>query len=573
MNESRAGHRALVLAVALLPAFAAHRAAARADDPVALAATAPTGVFSDFLTGQFAADQADPRVAAQDFLRALAVAPASPELLQQALLAAAMGGLPEAVGLARQLPDNPIAQMLLGDEAARSGDWEGAAQRFRALPQDGFTRLLRPFLIAWAEQGAGHTGAALAGLEPMLTDARYRGVYALHAALIADLAGRTADAARFYQIAETDGGTPTLRLAQILGSFEARQGHEAEALRTLNTTAQDVPILAIALPAVAASLHQRMVPDALDGMAEAYLGLAVALHQDNEDQLATVLLRLALGLRPDLAAARLALADILENQHQADRAIAMLAPIGADDPLAAVVQMRRAELEASAGQADEALRQLQVLSKSHPDSSLPDAEAGDILRVKGDYAGAATAYSRAIARIGTPSASDWPLFYDRGVAYEQSNRWALAEADFQHALQIEPNQPVVLNYLGYSWADRDEHLAEARKMIEEAVRQRPDDGAIVDSLGWVMLRQGDIDGAVRTLEHATELMPEDPTINGHLGDAYWAAGRKIEATYQWRRALTLNPLPADAAKLQAKLHEMTTQAAAQVPASQVQHIP
>jgi Flp pilus assembly protein TadD len=463
--------------------------------------------------------------------------------------------------------------MLLGDEAARTGDWEGAAQRFRALPQDGFTRMLRPFLTAWAEQGAGRTDAALTGLVPMLSEPRYRGVYALHAALIADLAGRTADAARFYQIARSDYGTPSLRLAQILGSFEARQGHEAVALQTLNAATQDMPIMAIALPAIATSLHQRLVPNALGGMAEAYLGLAAALRQDNEDQLATILVRLALGLRPDLTAARLVLADILENTHQPDRAIAVLAPIGSDDPLAAVVQMRRAELEASTGQADEALRQLQVLSKSHPDSTLPDAEAGDILRTKGDYSAAATAYSRAIARIGTPSEHDWPLFYDRGVAYEQSNRWPLAEADFQHALQIEPNQPVVLNYLGYSWADRNEHLTDARKMIEEGVRQRPDDGAIVDSLGWVMLRQGDTDAAVRTLERASELMPEDPTINGHLGDAYWAAGRKIEATYQWRRALTLNPLPADAAKLQAKLHETTTQAAAQEPASQVQHIP
>ena len=416
MNESRAGCQALILALALLPAFAAHRAAARASDPVVPAPTAPTGVFSDFLTGQFAANQADPRVAAQDFLRGLAVAPASPELLQQALLAATMSGLPEAVGLARQLPDNPIAQMLLGDEAARTGDWDGAAQRFRALPQDGFTRLLRPFLIAWAQQGAGRTDEALAGLEPMLTNARFRGVYALHAALIADLAGRTADAAKFYRIAETDYGTPTLRLAQILGSFEARQGHQAEALQTLNASAQDMPILAIALPALAASLHQRMVPSALDGMAEVYLGLAAALRQDNEDQLATVLLRLALGLRPDFASARLVIADILESGQQPDRAIAALAPVGTDDPLAAVVQMRRAELEASADHADEALRQLRVLSKSFPDSTLPDAEAGDILRVKGDYAGAATAYTRAIARIGTPAARDWPLFYDRGVA-------------------------------------------------------------------------------------------------------------------------------------------------------------
>jgi tetratricopeptide (TPR) repeat protein len=573
MNESRAAYRLLALALALLPALAAEQATARAPDPLSPAPAAPTGVFSDFLTGQFAADQADPRVAAQDFLRALAVAPASPELLQQALLAATMGGLPEAVGLAKQLPDNPIAQMLLGDEAARTGDWDGAAQRFRALPQDGITRLLRPFLLAWAEQGAGRTDAALTGLQPMLNEPQFRGVTALHAALIADLASRTADAARYYQIAQTEYSNPTIRLAQILASFEARQGHEAQALQTLNTAVEQTPILAIALPAVTASLHQRMVPNALDGMAEAYLGLAGALRQDNEDQLATVLVRLALGLRPDFTAAQMVLADILETEHHPQRALDALASVGTDDPLAAVVQMRRADLEATAGHAGEALRQLQVLAKSHPDSTLPDAEAGDILRIKGNDAAAAAAYSRAIARIGTPSEKDWPLFYDRGVAYDQADRWPLAEADFKRALQLAPGQAVVLNYLGYSWADRNEHLNEARKMIEEAVHQDPDDGAMVDSLGWVMLRQGDIADAVRTLEHASELMPEDATINGHLGDAYWAAGRKIEAAYQWRRALTLNPLPADAAKLQAKLHETTTQAAAQATTGQEQHIP
>jgi Flp pilus assembly protein TadD len=581
MDESRAGCRALILAVALLPVLAA-QAAARVSDPVPPPPAGPTGVFSDFLTGEFAASDADPHVAAQDFLRGLAVAPANPELLQQALLATAMSGMREAVGLARQLPDNPIGQMLLGDEAARAGDWDGAAQRFRALPQDGVTKLLRPLLIAWAEQGAGRTDAALAGLEPMLNDARFRGVYALHAALIADLGGRTADAARFYHIADSDLGTPTMRLAQILGSFEVRQGHEAEALRTLNDTAQNAPILGIALPAVAASLHQRPVPNAISGLAEAYLGLAAALRQDNEDQLATVLLRLSIGLRPDFTAARLLIADVQEADHHPDRALDTLAPVGANDPLVAVVQMRRAELEASAGKTDEAMRLLQALSKSYPDSSLPDAEAGDLLRAKSDYAAAAAAYSRAIARVGTPSARDWPLFYDRGVAYDQANQWPLAEADFKHALQLDPNEPIVLNYLGYSWADRNKDLAHARQMIEQAVHQSPDDGAIVDSLGWVMLRQGDINDAVQTLERATELMPEDPTINGHLGDAYWAAGRKIEAAYQWRRALTFNPQPADAAKLQAKLNETTaqasahapaTQASAQVPATQEQHIP
>jgi Flp pilus assembly protein TadD len=140
------------------------------------------------------------------------------------------------------------------------------------------------------------------------------------------------------------------------------------------------------------------------------------------------------------------------------------------------------------------------------------------------------------------------------VAEERAHLWPKADADFHRALELSPDQPFVLNYLGYSYADMGHHLTEAREMIERASERRPNDGAIIDSLGWVMYRQGDSKSAVKTLERAVELEPEDSTINGHLGDAYWAAGRKVEAQYQWRRALTLNPPPDDAAKLEAKLN-------------------
>jgi Flp pilus assembly protein TadD len=178
---------------------------------------------------------------------------------------------------------------------------------------------------------------------------------------------------------------------------------------------------------------------------------------------------------------------------------------------------------------------------------------GDLLRGRQRFLEAIGAYDRAIARIKTPGPTDWIVFYDRGICYERSRQWGKAEADFKHALALAPDQPFVLNYLGYSWADMGENLTQARAMIDRAVQHRPNDGAIVDSLGWVMLRQGEVTDAVRTLERAVELDPEDASINGHLGDAYWAAGRKLEAVYQWRRALTFHPEPDDAAKLEAKL--------------------
>jgi Flp pilus assembly protein TadD len=168
-------------------------------------------------------------------------------------------------------------------------------------------------------------------------------------------------------------------------------------------------------------------------------------------------------------------------------------------------------------------------------------QLGNLLRRDEEYEGAESAYSRAIDRLGTPEREDWTLFYARGIAYERTKQWPKAEADFLRALELEPEQPFVLNYLGYSWVDQGMRLDEARDMLDRAVALRPDDGFIVDSVGWVHYRLGEYPQAVESLERAVELEPGDPVINDHLGDAYWRVGRQREARYQWQRALSLEP--------------------------------
>jgi Flp pilus assembly protein TadD len=180
---------------------------------------------------------------------------------------------------------------------------------------------------------------------------------------------------------------------------------------------------------------------------------------------------------------------------------------------------------------------------------------GAILRGEHRYNESVAAYTEAIARVRPPDQANWAMFFERGIAFERAGRWPDAEADFEHALVLAPDQPSVLNYLGYSWTERGENLVRARQMIERAATLRPNDGAILDSLGWIMLREGDVPGAVRNLERAVELEPEDATINGHLGDAYLAANRKLEATFQWRRALTLNPDPDESTRIAGRLRD------------------
>src|SRR3954453_21954315 len=157
---------------------------------------------------------------------------------------------------------------------------------------------------------------------------------------------------------------------------------------------------------------------------------------------------------------------------------------------------------------------------------------GDLLRRKNRFAEAAEAYGAAISRTGTPNRANWPLFYERGVALERAGKWPEAEADFQYALQLAPDQPNVLNYLAYSWTERGEKLTEARAMLERALGQRSNDGAIIDSFGWVLLKQSETEAALKQLSRAVELQPEDPVINGHLGDALAAPGRLAEAGFR-----------------------------------------
>ncbi|HVB69715.1 MAG TPA: tetratricopeptide repeat protein [Acetobacteraceae bacterium] len=542
----------LALGLALVAAMVVAAPPARAGT----AAPGPSaGVDADFVAGGFALSQGNPGIAAGYFSHALARRPGDPVLLRRAFDAALMSGSPEALRLAARLPGNDAAVLLLAGTDARAGRWAAAEQRIATLPHDGQAGLLRPVLLAWAEQGAGRTDQALATLAPLVAEPHAPGFYLLHAGMIADLAGRTAEAAQLFQRAEAALGPGDLRTTLIFASFDLRHGHRALALRRLDSLSSDTPEFSIALPALAASLGHLPVATAVDGMAEAFLGLGATLQAAARPESALLMLRLALAVRPDFAAARLLAAELLGDQHKSQHALALLAGIAVNDPLAPVATLQAADLLRGMGRTDAALHRLAQLERLFPKNPLPFGEAGDILRDTHHPHAAVAAYTHALANAAPLAARDWVLLYNRGIAYDDAHDWTHAEADFHAALRLVPDQPLVLNYLGYSWADRGIHLADAQRMIETAARADPDSAAITDSLGWVLLRRHDIARAVTTEQRAAELAPEDATINGHLGDVYWAAGRKLEARYQWERALTLKPEPAEAARLRARLRQ------------------
>ena len=414
--------------------------------------------------------------------------------------------------------------------------------------------VMRPMLIAWAQFGRGQTDAALGTMQPLIEGRRFRAFYALHGALIADLADRRALAGRLYGIAQTEFAAGShLQLGRQVASWQARQGDMDAARASLRQMAEPNDDMRVALSGMIADAGAPQVRGALDGLAETYVLIASVMRGQESSDFALALSRLALQLRPDMAVARLMAAEIIGNGKRPEVALELMAPIRADDPLYPMVQMRQARLLQKLERGDEALRVLEEVARAHPERPEPLGLTGDILRIKRRFAEAVPFYDKAIALLGAPQATHWPLYYDRGIALERSRQWERAEADFLQALRFVPDQPFVLNYLGYSWTERGRNLPQAKEMIERAVAQRPNDGSMVDSLGWVAMRLGDTVSAVRLLERAAELEPGDATVNGHLGDAYWEAGRRLEAVFQWRRALNLKPDPEEKERIEGRL--------------------
>jgi tetratricopeptide (TPR) repeat protein len=557
--------RLAILPLALLAACASGAPAAPPQDDVTWSRGAgqfrPSGVFGAYLAGRLAASEMDTAVAADQFARALAADPGNAELLQRAFLAALADGR-DSTPLARRVlqrdPGALIANLDVLVADANAGRFDRVEARLRILPRQGAAQLLQPLLLAWSQLGRNQPDAALATLRPLTEGVRFRGTFAVHAGLVADLAGRPGEAERHFRTAVSEGGGQSLRLAEIVAGFEARQGRPDQARRILGELSSQSDDVAMVEARLAADLSRRAVRDARDGMAEALLGLAGALRQQEAGEFALLLLRLSLRLRPDFPPATILLADVLENDRRYEAAAAALSRVSPASAYAPMAEIRAAMLLDRLDRPDDAIAALERLAAANPARPEPLARMGDILRSRSRFAEAARAYDRAIARLGPPERRHWSLYYARGIAHERAKDWPRAERDFLTALDLSPDQPYVLNYLGYSWVEQGRELERARRMIERAVELRPHDGHIIDSLGWVLFRLGDYRAAVRWLERAVELEPRDAVINDHLGDAYWAVGRQAEARFQWRRALNLGPEPAEIARIEAKLRDGLT---------------
>ena len=521
---------------------------------------APSGAY---LAGRHAQETRDYAAAATWFEDALKSDPASPELISRTFLMEASEGRFERARLLAQQEltldsTDAVAELILLIDRIKAGDKAGALARAEALPGDGVHRYLGPLALGWTRMAVGDLAGADEALRRLDKFNGFAPLEYYQLGLLYDFAGQPDRAEENFKKTLEVTGQLNWRLTDAMANFYERHGRadEAEALyqRFIKDNAGSELAESVLTRKPAELPPPPLINSAEDGLAEALFDLASVVNQPESIDLALLYSRCALQVRPHLPLAQLLLSDVLSAQNKPEEGLAILAEIPPSSPYSWSARLRVAADLEMLDRTEEAIAQLKQMSAESPTRAGAEMQLGDLLRGKKRFAEAVEAYDEAIKRLGAAGMPErWSLYYSRGIALERSGQWKPSETDLLHALELKPEQPLVLNYLGYSWIDRGENLERGLKMIEKAVELRPEDGYIVDSLGWAHYRLGEYSSAVEYLEKAIELVPEDPTINDHLGDAYWQSGRPSEARFQWRRALQFGPEADEVKPIEAKL--------------------
>ncbi len=471
----------------------------------------------------------------------------NPLLVERSFIAfAANGQIADAARVASRVLelDGPhdLAHLVIATEAMKGRRYDDVITQLEETGSDTFAGITGGILKAWAFEASGREEDAKAvldaiaanGLEDFLT---------FHRALMADVAGRTdeaiAYAGRAYE-ADPFVARVVEANARILGNA-GRFDEAGKVIAAYEERGLSHPLITAVKEAVADKRRPgpfATTPQA--GVAEMFHSVGVALAREGGSEVAALFLRLGMYLDPASDVIDMVFAQLLDGAGQHEAANRVYDALPATSPLKPTAVVRIAENLNSLGDRDEALRRLGNIVATNPQDLQALSVLGDLQRAARDYADAAETYTRALAVVGGDAPADWRFYYVRGIAYERNKEWAKAEVDFKRALELNPDQPQVLNYLGYSWVDQGVNLIPALEMIERAVAAAPNDGYIIDSLGWAFYRLGRFDEAVEQLEKAVRLRPVDPEINDHLGDAYWRAGRELEARFQWNIAASVD---------------------------------
>ncbi len=536
--------------------------ATQSNVPAEPKADAQSLAFSTYLSARFAAGEHDLPQAARYYSRSLANDPANPSLLALSFFYSTTSGDFDAAGKYAQAviqatPDDRAARLALAVISFKHKDYADVRKQLSLSAKGPFTVLTLSLFDAWAAAAVRDSAGMEKDLVSLREQSGAESMTAFHTALMQDYLGNAAAADAAYKKALGSAAT-TPRVLEAYGRFLERNGRSEDAAKLYRSHIGDGGLASVSGPGLTRVAAGEKKPEGLirnpaDGAAETLFGIAASLTDAQSADVSILYLRMALYLRPDLGLAQVLLADRFESLRKYDAAIGIYHAIEPASPYYRMAQVQAALDQQRLGQGDEAIAGLKKLVAAEPNDSESLVALGDTYRASNKFAESVVAYDKAEKAIGQPSKRDWPMFYARAMAKEKLKRLDESEADIQTALKLSPEQPELLNYLGYSWVDRGRNIPQALTMLEKARSLRPYDGYIVDSVGWAYYQLGRYDDAAKTLGAAVLLVPGDPTINDHLGDALWRAGRRIDARFQWNHALTFSDNDTDRAAIERKL--------------------
>jgi tetratricopeptide (TPR) repeat protein len=509
-----------------------------------------SGMAGAYLASQFAHDEGDVDAAIRYLTSTLAKNPSNSSLASQLLgMQVIKGDMNAALANAKKIvasgQHDALADLLFVTEMVKRGDYADASHKLTEAFDYANGQLWLPLVDAWLDAGNKNIKQPITLEEMPVTVGRAASVINYHLALINAYAGFNEQASANFIDAVEEPETAPMRIMQQLAAFSSRHPEL--------TSLKDVVSKYTLAHREGPPPLESTIRNPQDGVAEVLYTMGNVMQMAGVRQDAMVYLQLARYLRPDFNLASFALAEILTESKAYKRANDLLANIPRESLYAMKASLRQALILDRMGRTPEALDILAQLAARNPKAADPWIAKGDLLRVHDRFLEATIAYSEAIERTPQPTVKDWPMFYARGACHERLNRWSEAKADLQKSLELSPNQPDVLNYLGYGMIVRGEAVADAKSILERALAANPNDPQIIDSMGWALYTLGEYKNALPYLERAVELLASDATVNDHLGDIYWRLGRKIEARYQWERALTYKPDESEIKKINAKL--------------------
>ncbi len=498
-----------------------------------------------YLAGRQAIFQNDYTAAERYYAQALRADPENATLLESVVVSRlSLGELQSALPVAQVIDDlglnSQAARMVIVANLVADGKLDELLARDPET--QGIGPLVDGLVLGWAHMGKGAMTSALEQFDKVAEQDGLRDFALFHKALALASVGDFEGAEEVFTAHNGAVARLSRRAALARTEVLSQLDRNEEALAFLESVfaAGSDPSIEgyVARLTAGETLPFTHVQSAQDGQAEVFFSVGAALSSEAAQNYVLLYARTAAFLRPNHVDAILLSAELLDALEQYDLAVEAYRQVPTTSSDYHAAELGRAEVLSRSGKRDAAAEVLQTLASQNPDLPGVHVALADLQRQQEDYTNAVTSYDKAIALTEQTSGGNWFLHYARGISHERLKQWDQAEADFRRALELNPDQPQVLNYLGYSLVERREKLDEALEMIERAVAARPDSGYIVDSLGWVLFRLGRYHEAVEHMERAVELMPVDPVVNDHLGDVYWAVGRGREAEFQWKRALS-----------------------------------